>query len=86
MYKNKVTGLTEYETFEELLKAEIISFTEDKENYYIRLVPEQTFENTIWVVNKKTKNVSWIAFTVYICNIIDKVTPVDIEKIKKRIA
>lgn len=83
MYVNKVTGLTEYETFDELLNAEIIEFTEDEKNYYIRTKPEQYFENNIWIVDKKTEEVSFMYYTGYICDVMDNVTPVDPAKIKR---
>lgn len=82
MYVCKETGLTEYETFDELLNAEIIEFTEDENNYYILLKPEQQYDNCIWIVNKKTEEVSFMYYTSYFA-IADNVTPVDPKTIKR---
>ena len=83
MYVNPKTGLTEYETFDELLNAEIILMSEDDVNYYIRTKPQQLYENCVWVVNKITENVSFIYFTDYIVDYMDKVTPIDWAKFKR---
>lgn len=76
MYICKETGLTEYESFNELLNADIDEMTENKNRYFIQLKPEQFYDNTVWVVDKQTKSVSFIHFTEYLINFMDKVTPV----------
>lgn len=83
MYINKTTGLTEYETFDELLKADIIEFTEDGTNYYIRTKPQQYYENNIWIVNKKTKKVSFMYYTEYLGDYMENVTPIDPATLKR---
>jgi len=83
MYVCKETGLTEYETFDELLNAEIIEFTEDRNSYYIILKPEQPFDCTVWVVDKKTEKVAFTHYIQYAINTLDNVTPVDPAKIKR---
>ena len=83
MYVNETTGLTEYEAFEEILNADIIEFTEDENNYYIRTKPQQYFENNIWIIDKKTEKVSFMYYTQYICDVIDNVTPVNPESLKR---
>lgn len=82
MYVCKQTGLTEYETFDELLDADIIEMTEYGENYYIRVKPQQFYDNTMWVVNKRTNEVSFILFTQYL-RIKDKATPVNPDTLRK---
>lgn len=81
MYVNKNTGLIEYETFEEILN-EALWCTEDKDNYYILTKPQQYYENNIWIINKKTEEVSFMYFTKYICDYMDDVSPVDLESLK----
>lgn len=83
MYVNETTGLTEYETFDELLNADIIEITEDADNYYILTKPQQYYENNIWIVNKKTEKVSFMYYTQYLGDYIENVTPVNPETLKR---
>lgn len=83
MYVNETTGLTEYETFDELLNADIMEMTEDVDNYYILTKPQQYYENNIWIVNKKTKEVSFMYYIQYVINIMEKVSPVNPETLKR---
>lgn len=85
MHVNKTTGLTMYDTFDEILNAEIVLFTEDENNYYIRTKPQQYFENNVWIIDKKTEKVSFMYFTGYMCEVMDNVTPVDPKNIKRAI-
>ena len=71
MYKLKNGEGTVYETFDELLNADIESVFEDENNYYFHLVPECYFENAMWVVNKKTYEVSYMMFTKFRFEILD---------------
>ncbi len=83
MYKNPTTNLTEYETFDELLNADVLFITEDEKNYYIRVKPERFFDNCVWVVDKDTKKVSFIYYTDYLVDVIDHAVPVDLQFLKR---
>lgn len=83
MYVDSTTGLNEYESFEELLDADVDSITEDKKNYYVMLKPEQTYDCTVWVVNKRTRRVSFMHYIQYAYSVMDYVTSVNIESIKR---
>lgn len=66
-------------TFDELLNMDIYNITEDEKNYYIKLELEEgeTYDNSLWVVDKKTKAVSYMLATDYMVFIHDKTKPVD---------
>ena len=41
---------------------------------YVKLPPRQFYDNVIWKVNEKTKEVTYMAFTDYIVNIYGRQT------------
>lgn len=66
MHLCKESGLVEYETAEEILNSEIRKVWEDDENYYFKLESPDIYDETIWIINKKTNAVSqmdYIDFT-----------------------
>lgn len=77
MYKCRESGLFVYETFDELLNAEIVSVSEYEGFYYIRLKPQEFYDNSMWKVDKKTKNVSLMYYTEYLLEINDKAKHID---------
>ena len=84
MYICEGSGLMQYETFDELLNADNLGIiTENKKNYYIIINYDNQYHNTVWVVNKKTQNVSQIYFTEYLVYIMDNTTPVDLKTLKE---
>lgn len=62
MYKCKGSGLTVYETFDELLYADIINMYEYQSKYFIETRPEDFYDETVWVVDKQTEKVSFVHF------------------------
>lgn len=72
----------EYKTFEELVKEEISYMGEYSGYYYIKLKSDDFYDNSMWKVNKKTKEVSYMLFTQFF-EIADKakvIDPVDFKK------
>ena len=65
MYICKGSGLMQYETFDEILNAEITQATEHKESYYFMIKYDDPYANTVWVVDKKTEKVSSISLIDY---------------------
>ena len=62
MYICEESGLIEYESASEILNSDISTIWEDSENYYFKLKTEDIYDETIWIVNKKTNNVSQMDF------------------------
>lgn len=62
MYKCKESGLTVYETFNELLDADIMNMYEHQGKYFIEVRPEEFYDETVWVVDKQTEKVSFVHF------------------------
>ncbi len=77
MRKSEGSGMTVYEDLNELLSAEIISVSEHDGYYYIKLKPYCDYDNSIWKVDKQTGKASYMMFTEYICNIMDKATEIN---------
>ena len=48
-------------TFEELLDANIHAAYEDENNYYISINSNDVYDDALWVINKKTKDVSYMS-------------------------
>lgn len=59
-------GVVVYETIEDLLDADIQFVSDCGDNLYVKLKPDNYYDNSIWVVDKKTKKVSFMLFTGYI--------------------
>ena len=60
MYKSKESGLTIYETLDELLSADIVNIFEYKNDYYIELQPEHFYDCRVHKVDKQTGKLSCI--------------------------
>lgn len=83
MYTNKESGMTVYETLDELLNCDIKFVSEYNGYYFIKLQPYCYYDNSIWRINKATGEVSYMMFTQYLCDgIANKATSINIEKIK----
>ena len=65
MYIDKGSGLTVYESLDELLAADIIFMSEYNGFYYIRVNSGDYYDNSVWTVNKRTGEVSFIGYTEY---------------------
>lgn len=83
MYINKVSGLMQYETFDELLSTKIHEMTEDRNNYYIIVHYDDPYHNTVWIVDKRTKRVSQMSLIKYMMDIMDNTKPVDPETLRR---
>ena len=85
MYMCKESGLMKYETFDEILDAEITYAAEYGNNYYFTIKCNDPYANTVWVVDKKTKKVSSVSLIDYmfISAIEDKATPIDWKTLKR---
>lgn len=60
MHKDNVTGLTEYDSFEEILNADIRSAFENSEYYYVRLEPEFQYDGRAYRIEKLSNKVECI--------------------------
>ena len=59
-------------TYEQLM-AKTRSFITEYDGYlYVKLPAEEYYDNTIWKVNKETKEVSYMMFTEYIIEISER--------------
>ena len=76
---------TVYETIDELINADIESLYEDRDNYYFHLIPECFCENAVWVVNKQTREVSYMMFTEFIFDTMYKTNAkkIDLQTLKR---
>lgn len=83
MYKTKESGLTVYETLDELLNSDIEFVSDYNGKYYIGVKPESKYDNSIWKVDKRTGEVSCSSFIDYMLEIEDKATPVDPKTLRK---
>ena len=74
-----------YETISELMKERVKYITEDDSNYYVMLdmQPGEIYHDEIWVVNKRTKKVSFMSSITYAFEIHDYTRPVDITTFEK---
>jgi hypothetical protein len=62
----------------DLKTANIVYVFEDEEYYYIRLYTEDNYDNTWYVLNKKTNELSWTYYTdLIVCDVLDSWSPVD---------
>ncbi len=71
-------------TFNDLINEDIDFVDETDDFYFIGLKSQETYENAIYKVNKKTKDVSWTAFTTFIIEYGDKYSNLSIEEFLKR--
>jgi len=53
------------ENLEQLLRSDIISVAEDGGFFYVRVKPDGPYDNTIWKVNKRTRQVTYMMLTVF---------------------
>lgn len=83
MYKCEGSGLIVYETFDELLDADIEIMSDYDGFYYIRLKPQELYDDSIWKVDKRTGEVSCSSFIDYMLDIQDKATPIDPKTLKR---
>lgn len=67
MYKCKDSGLTGYETLNELLDTKIIDMFEYNGDYYISVQPEHFYDERVWKVNKQSGKVSVIHYVETFC-------------------
>lgn len=77
MYRCAGSGLIEYETLAEMLDAPILFISEYDGFYYVRMKPQENYDNGMYKVNKQTGEVSSLYFTEYLCTIMDKAKEID---------
>jgi hypothetical protein len=65
MYVSKISGLMQYETFDEILNADIVEAYEGIDKYYFLIKSDDFYANTIWIIDKKTRNVSSMMLTQF---------------------
>ena len=81
MYKTD-NGLVVYESLTELIKKGITGAWEFEDNYYIAVPSDDPYRNVIWIVNKKTGQVSSMMLTMFF-DLLDKAKPIDPETLKR---
>lgn len=82
MYVCKESGLIEYELASEILNSDISTIWEDSENYYFKLKTEDIYDETVWIVNKKTNKVSQIDFIDFSWNKKKNAREIDLVDVK----
>lgn len=83
MYIDKESGLTIYETFEDLLLSKLSITMEYNGYYYMKPPLNDLYDGRIYMVNKKSKEISCINYINYMADIQDKAMPVDLEILRK---
>lgn len=73
----------QYETFDEILNAEIIEAALYNGNYYFLVNYKDQYHNTVWVVDKNTEKVSQISLIDYMIEIMDYAKPIDPKTLKR---
>lgn len=84
MYIAEGSGLEVYESFDELINKGITAVWDYRNNYYIRVKLEDNYDNRIWIVDKKTHEISTMFFTEFF-DLMDKAMPID-PKMMKRVS
>lgn len=82
MYVDKGSGLEVYESFEELISKGVVSAWDYHGKYYVVVESEDYYDNRIWIVDKKTKEISDDYYTKFI-QFMNKATPVDPKTLKR---
>ncbi len=82
MYVDKGSGLEIYESFEELIDKGVVSAWDYRDKYYIVVESEDYYDNRIWIVDKKTKEISDDYYTKFI-QFMDEATPIDPKTLKR---
>ena len=75
----KVSG-----TFDDLLNEDISFVKETEDFYFIGLKSQGNYDNTIYKVNKKTKEVSWMVFIDFLLEYGEKYSELNVEEFLKR--
>lgn len=83
MYKDKGSGMIMYETFDELLTSKLLFVTECDEYYYMKPSLDDYYDERVYKVNKKTKEVSCMHCIDYMCDIESYTTSVNIEALRR---
>lgn len=62
-------------TYEELMARQDKVFVSEYEDFlYVKLPPREHYDNTIWKVNKRTHEVTYMMFTKYLVTIDEQAT------------
>ena len=76
-------GVKDYESLNELIEQGIVYAAEDKDNYYITVEPDHPYENSMWIVDKKTKKIDWMYFTEWLVDKSESCREIDPKNIKR---
>ncbi len=80
MYRNEVSGCIICESVDDMIKLGIQQMYEDKDNYYVLTKKENRYDNGMYKVNKKTEEVSFLMYPMFISTIEENTRPVNISK------
>lgn len=83
MYIDKESGLTIYESFEDLLLVKLSIAMEYNGHYYMKPPLDNFYDERIYMVNKKSKEISCIHYIDYMLDIQEKAELVDPEILRK---
>ncbi len=82
LYKTN-NGIEIYETVDDLLQKDITEIWGYGGKYYVSVKSDNFYDNRIWIVDKKTKQVSKGYYIDIMLDIADKATPVDPETLRR---
>lgn len=85
MHKCKESGLMVYETLDEMLNGDILFISEYNGCYYVRMKPQEFFDNGMYKIDKITGEVSFMYFTEYLCTVMDKAKELDPATLRREI-
>lgn len=75
--------MNEYKSLDDLINAGIKQVYEYDGFYYVLVKAREYYDNSIWKVNKKTGEVSYMMFTEFIINVERFATSVDPNELKR---
>ena len=76
-----------YENLQALLKEDLVFVAESDTEYFIRVRPTETFDVSMWRVDKETGLASYIEFTTFAIEHLDRdAREIDVDEFKGRFA
>ncbi|MCM1524236.1 MAG: hypothetical protein NC120_07225 [Ruminococcus sp.] len=86
MHRNKVSRCIVCDSVDDMIKTGITQIYEDRQYYYILCKKEDFYDNGMYKVDKRTEEISFIMFPVFITQIKDGTTPVNVSEfiVKRR--
>lgn len=83
MYKDKGSGMIIYKTFDELLTSKLLWVTGCDEYYYMKPPLDDYYDERVYKVNKKTKEVSCIHYIDYMSDIESHTISIGLETLRR---